>query len=127
MHWQSSYRFWTSVYNSLPACVVLLPYLFLSDEPEEFTDLSNVQLEYLDLEEVFNKHCATALPPHRAYDCATELLPGTSPPHVRLYSLKGPEQHAMDKDISGSLNPSSSPASSLIRQTRTQEVFISTC
>ncbi len=84
----------------------------LQDEP---MDLSNVPTEYLDLKEVFSKSRAASLPPHRPYDCAIDLLPGTSPPKGRLYSLSAPEREAMEKYISDSLaakliRPSSSPA-----------------
>ncbi|KAI2644393.1 Transposon Tf2-6 polyprotein [Labeo rohita] len=70
---------------------------------------------YLDLKEVFSKSRAASLPPHRPYDCAIELLPGTSPPKGKLYSLSVPEREAMEKYISDSLaagfiRPSSSPA-----------------
>ncbi len=82
----------------------------------ESADLSGVPAEYHDLCRVFSKSRATSLPPHRPYDCAIDLLPGTSsPPKGRLYSLSGPEREAMDKYIKESLNadlirPSSSPA-----------------
>ncbi|XP_041926577.1 uncharacterized protein LOC121690215 [Alosa sapidissima] len=64
---------------------------------------------------VFSKACATSLPPHRPYDLAIDLLPGTSPPRGCLYSLSPPETEAMNKYISKSLaagiiRPSSSPA-----------------
>ncbi|KAI2647554.1 Transposon Tf2-6 polyprotein [Labeo rohita] len=82
---------------------------------EESVNLSNVPTEYLDLKEVFSKSRAASLPPHRPYDCAIELLPGTSPPKGKLYSLSAPEREAMEKYISDSLAaglicPSSSPA-----------------
>ncbi|XP_041810033.1 uncharacterized protein lrfn4b [Chelmon rostratus] len=69
----------------------------------------------MDLKEVFNKARATSLPPHRPYDCAIDLLPGTSPPKGRLYSLSAPEREAMKQYIQSSLaagiiRPSSSPA-----------------
>lgn len=41
------------------------------------SDLINVPPEYHDLKEVFRKVKATSLPPHRPYDCAIDLLPGT--------------------------------------------------
>ena len=68
--------------------------------------------EYQDLKEVFNKARATSLPPHRPYDCAVNLLPGTSPP---LFSLSTPETKAMERYINDSLAagiicPTSSPA-----------------
>ncbi|KAL0177380.1 hypothetical protein M9458_026274, partial [Cirrhinus mrigala] len=82
---------------------------------EKAADLCNVPAEYLDLKEVFSKSRAASLPPHRPYYCAIELLPGTSPPKGKLYSLSIPEREAMEKYISDSLaagfiRPSSSPA-----------------
>ncbi|KAK7913158.1 hypothetical protein WMY93_013369 [Mugilogobius chulae] len=87
----------------------------LTPEDPQFPDLSKVPECYLELKEVFNKAKATSLPPHRAYDCAIDLLPGTSPPRGRLYSLSAREQQAMDEYISsalkvGIIRPSSSPA-----------------
>ncbi len=76
----------------------------LQDEP---MDLSNVPTEYLDLKEVFSKSRAASLPPHRPYDCAIDLLPGTSPPKGRLYSLSAPEREAMEKYISDFWQPNS--------------------
>lgn len=78
-------------------------------------DLSNVPKCYHDLREVFNKTRATSLPPHRPYDCAIDLLPGTAPPRGRLYSLSAPERQSMEDYINDSLSaglirPSSSPA-----------------
>ncbi len=66
-------------------------------------DLSNVPSEYRDLKGVFSKSRAASLPPHRPYDCAIDLLPGTSPPKGKLYSLSAPEREAMEKYISDSL------------------------
>lgn len=82
---------------------------------EEYPDLSAVLVEYLDLKPVFSKSRATTLPPHRPYDCAIELLPGTSPPKGRLYSLTAPEMEAMNKYLNdalsaGIIRPSSSAA-----------------
>ena len=78
-------------------------------------DLSSVPPEYHYLGEVFNKSRATSLPPHRAYDCAIDLLAGTTPPRGRLFSLSAPERLAMENYIGESLAtglicPSSSPA-----------------
>ena len=78
-------------------------------------DLSGVPPDYQDFGQVFSKAKATSLPPHRPYDCAIELLPGTTPPKGRLYSLSAPERKAMDTYITDSLaagiiRPSSSPA-----------------
>ncbi|KAI7790520.1 Pol polyprotein [Triplophysa rosa] len=83
--------------------------------PVDVADLTGVPGEYRDLRAVFSRSRATSLPPHRPYDCAIDLLPGTSPPRGRLFSLSGPEREAMEKYIRESLNsglirPSSSPA-----------------
>lgn len=50
-----------------------------------------------------NKLKATSLPPHTWYDCAFDLIPGSTPPRGSLYSLSGPESRAMQKHISESL------------------------
>uniref|UniRef100_A0A8C4DQ98 ribonuclease H n=1 Tax=Dicentrarchus labrax TaxID=13489 RepID=A0A8C4DQ98_DICLA len=86
-----------------------------SPVPAPAPDLIGVPAAYQDLREVFNKAKATSLPPHRPYDCAIDLLPGTSPPKGRLYSLSAPERKAMEEYIQDSLaagiiRPSSSPA-----------------
>uniref|UniRef100_A0A9J7YQW1 Gypsy retrotransposon integrase-like protein 1 n=1 Tax=Cyprinus carpio carpio TaxID=630221 RepID=A0A9J7YQW1_CYPCA len=60
---------------------------------EEPDDLSGVPEEYHDLRAVFSRSRAVSLPPHRPYDCSIELLPGTTPPRGRLYSLSAPELH----------------------------------
>ncbi len=58
----------------------------------EAADLTGVPAEYLDLRLVFSRSRATSLPPHRPFDCAIDLLPGTSPPRGRLFYLCGPER-----------------------------------
>lgn len=78
-------------------------------------DLSRVPEEYHDLWEVFSKAKATSLPPHRPYDCAIDLLPGTSPPRGWICSLSGPERKAMERYVSESL------AAGLNRPHRPQE------
>lgn len=62
-------------------------------------DLSRVPRDYWDLGQVFSKRRASELPPHRSYDCAINLLPGTIPPRGELYSLSGPETAAMNSYI----------------------------
>ena len=86
-----------------------------SPSPSHVSDLKGVPAVYHDLREVFSKTRATSLPPHRPYDCAIDLLPGSSPPRGRLYSLSAPERKAMEEYINESLaagiiRPSSSPA-----------------
>ena len=58
---------------------------------------------------------ALSLPPHRPYDCAISLIPGSTIPKGCLYSISGPEKKAMNENITASLKaglicPSSSPA-----------------
>jgi transposase InsO family protein len=82
---------------------------------EDPGDLSGVPEEYHDLRTVFSRSRATSLPPHRPYDCGIDLLPGTTPPRGRLYSLSAPEREALEKYLSESLEAgtivsSSSPA-----------------
>lgn len=77
-------------------------------------DLTTVPEDYHDLGEVFNKEKALSLPPHRPYDCAIDLLPGSPLPSGRLYNLTRPEREAMEVYIkeslaAGIIRPSSSP------------------
>lgn len=85
--------------------------------PCSTADLSQVPAEYHDFHQVFSKARATLLPPHQPYDCAIDLLPGTTPLKGRysLYSLSTPEREAMDVYINdalvaGIIRPSLSPA-----------------
>ncbi len=111
---QSSILSWSEGCHAtclLSAC----PSVSCSVFQDEHMDLSNVPSEYRDLKGVFSNSRAASLPPHRPYDCAIDLLPGTSPPKGKLYSLSAPEREAMEKYISDSLaakiiRPSSSPA-----------------
>lgn len=93
-------------------CHLPLP---LPAEPLDPTELSQVLAEYWDLKEVFSKSRAASLPLHMHYNCAIDLLPGTIPPHGRIFSLSLPERKAMDDYIkdalaSGFIRPSTSPA-----------------
>nr|XP_020467171.1 uncharacterized protein LOC109966579 [Monopterus albus] len=81
---------------------------------DDILELVKVPPEYHDLKQVFNKTRSSSLPPHRPYDRAIELLPGTVPPRGRLFSLSVPEQRAMTDYITeaqraGLIRPSSSP------------------
>ncbi len=72
--------------------------------------------EYQDLAEAFSKVKASHLPPHRASDCAIDLLPGSQPPKGRVFPLSQPEAEAMKSYIEeelakGFIRPSTSPAS----------------
>ena len=72
------------------------------ESPEDI-DLTNVPSEYHDLKDAFSKDRALSLPPHRPYDCAINLLPGSPLPTRRLYNLSQPEKTAMEKYINDSL------------------------
>ena len=62
----------------------------------EYPDLSSVPPCYHHLREV-------SLPPHQSYDYAIELIPGSTIPKGRLYSVSGPEREAMKDYIETSL------------------------
>lgn len=71
---------------------------------------------YDDYLEVFSKAKASGLPPHRPYDCAIDLLPGTTSPRCWIYPLSLLEQEAMKECIrealeQGYIIPFTSPAS----------------
>ena len=75
----------------------------------------NVPPDYSDLAEVFSKQKAITPPPHRAYDCAIDLQPGTTAPRGALYSLSIPESKVMKEYIqealaNGFIRPSTSAA-----------------
>ena len=81
----------------------------------EFPDLTIFLPCYHHLKEVFNKTKALSLPPHHPYDCAIDLIPGSTIPNGCLYSISGPEKKAMNDYITTSLeagliHPSRSPA-----------------
>lgn len=75
----------------------------LSEPPEE-TDSSAASSEYHDLKQVFSNDKALSLPPHRPYDCAIDLLPGSPLPSKKLYNLSKPKKEAMDAYIQDSLS-----------------------
>lgn len=52
---------------------------------------------------VFSKEDALSLPPHRPYDCAIDLIPGSTLPKSCLYNLSWPEQQVMETYIRDSL------------------------
>ena len=96
------------LHSAVPPTVTRAP------DPLKPIDLTSVPPEYHNVKEVFSKDHALSLPPHRPYDCAIDLLPGTPFPSSKLYNLSRPEKEAMDSYISDSLaagliRPSSSP------------------
>lgn len=81
----------------------------------EIPELSLVPPCYHNLGVVFSKAKATSLPPHRPYDCAIDLPPGSAPSKGRLYFLSAPETQTMREYIqvslkAGIIHPSSSSA-----------------
>lgn len=74
-------------------------------------DLSSIPPEYHDLGKVFSKERAISLPPHRPYDCSTDLI------QIAVQytcNLSHPEREAMESYIrdsfaAGLIRPSSSP------------------
>lgn len=62
-------------------------------------DLTNVPPEDRDLTQPFSKEDPLTLSTNHPYDCAVDLLPGTTLPKSRLYNLFGPEQQSMEKSI----------------------------
>ena len=53
---------------------------------------------------VFSKTKAVQLPPHRPWDCAIELLPGTTPPKSQVFPLSIPETVFMEEYIQEALD-----------------------
>ncbi|KAL0180230.1 hypothetical protein M9458_025672, partial [Cirrhinus mrigala] len=86
------------------------------ESPErEFTP--EIPAEYAAFQDVFSKQAVTHLPPHWAWDCAIELLPGVQLPKGRIYPLSIPEPQAMEGYIAealkqGFIQPSTLPAAS---------------
>uniref|UniRef100_A0A3P9I2H4 Reverse transcriptase domain-containing protein n=1 Tax=Oryzias latipes TaxID=8090 RepID=A0A3P9I2H4_ORYLA len=83
------------------------------DSPSKI-NLDKIPSCYHDLQDVFCKSKASALPPHRPYDCEIKLLPGSTLPKGHLYNLSGPEKISMESYIQealalGHIRPSSSP------------------
>lgn len=65
------------------------------DNHDEFI----VPPEYQDIKEVFSETEANVLPPHHPYDCAIELLLGTTPPRGHIYLISLTEQQEMEEYI----------------------------
>ncbi len=63
-------------------------------ESLEIASRLNLPEEYRAFQDVFSKVAATKLPPHRPWDCAINLLPGTKLPKGRIYPLSIPERKA---------------------------------
>ncbi|KAI2653118.1 Transposon Tf2-6 polyprotein [Labeo rohita] len=92
------------------------PAVQLTASPKPHSSRSIIPEEYQDLLEAFSTIRATHLPPHRAGDCAIDLVPGALPPRGRVFPLSQPESEAMNQYIQeelakGFIRPSTSPAS----------------
>ncbi|KAI2661314.1 Transposon Tf2-6 polyprotein [Labeo rohita] len=92
------------------------PAVQLTASPKPHSSRSIIPEEYQDLLEAFSTIKATHLPPHRAGDCAIDLVPGALPPRGRVFPLSQPESEAMNQYIQeelakGFIRPSTSPAS----------------
>lgn len=66
-------------------------------------DLSSVPVEYHNLGEVFSKERALSLPSHQPYNCAINLVPGSTLPSSHLYNLSRPKREAMEEYIGNPL------------------------
>uniref|UniRef100_A0A8C5M6H4 CCHC-type domain-containing protein n=1 Tax=Leptobrachium leishanense TaxID=445787 RepID=A0A8C5M6H4_9ANUR len=76
---------------------------------------SELPVKYSDFQDVFEKRGADTLPPHREYDCPSDLLPGAPIPHGRIYNLSVPESQSLKEYIEdglqkGFIRHSTSPA-----------------
>lgn len=83
-------RGWSSACHQV--CLKQAAALLCSPPPCGQPGLSGVPVQYHDLCEVFSKAMAMSLPPHRPYDCAIDLLPGTPPqgaPLLPFWPWKG--------------------------------------
>ena len=79
-----------------------MPKTFTKSLPRTPADFSALPPKYFDIRKSFSMKQAAILPLHRPYDCAIELLPSSTPPWGRLYSLSAPEAAAMDDYVHGS-------------------------
>lgn len=57
---------------------------------------TNLPEEYKDLSVAFSKVCASKLPPHRPYDCAIDIIPGSTPAKICIFPLSQSESKAMN-------------------------------
>ena len=88
------------------------PLLCMDSDPESRQVVPSAYHDFLD---VFSKKGAETLPPHRAYDCPIELLPGAEIPFGRIFPLTGLELENLKTYIDenlrkGFIRPSTSPA-----------------
>ena len=84
--------------------------------PRSATDFQTQIPDYINSEfaDVFSETAANTLPEHRDFDCAIDLIPGSSTPFGKIYNLTIPEELAMSKWLqkhtdNNFIRPSSSP------------------
>ncbi|KAI2644659.1 Transposon Tf2-11 polyprotein [Labeo rohita] len=108
----------TNCLVNLPTSVVAPVFLSWTQiESPAPVSTPKIPAEYMAFQDVFSKQAATLLPPHRPWDCAIDLLPGSQLPKGRVYPLSIPECQAMEEYIKealqqGFIQPSTSPAAS---------------
>lgn len=78
------------IFNSANCKACHHPSVPSPDTNQDSLDVSVIPSYYHDLKEVFSKTWATSPPPYLSYDCCIDLLPRTSPPRGKLYSLLAP-------------------------------------
>ncbi|MGL5499892.1 MAG: hypothetical protein ACRDCK_01880 [Plesiomonas shigelloides] len=89
--------------SSSSARIPISPTLHLNStsvESPEIIPQTSIPVEYRAFQDVFSKRLATRLPPHRQWDCAIDLQPGSILPKGKVYPLSIPEQKAMDEYMS---------------------------
>ena len=80
--------------------------------PDIFHRVPTAYHDYLD---VFSESQANTLPPHRKYDLAIPLQPGTAPPWGPIYSMSAPKLAKLKEYVTsylanGFIRPSQAPA-----------------
>lgn len=105
------------LFGDKPVCVVDL------DEPrptlptQKKPDKPALPDQYKEFADVFEKAPSEKLPEHREFDCAIDLIPGTTPPFGPLYNLSENELKALKAELDeqlrkGWIRPSKSAAAS---------------
>lgn len=86
------------------------------ESPDQYSPM-HIHEEYKEFKYAYCKIITIGLPPHRSYDCAISVLPGTPPLHNHVYPLSLTKQKAMEGHYvqealqQGYIRPLSSPAS----------------
>uniref|UniRef100_A0A8C5ML73 ribonuclease H n=1 Tax=Leptobrachium leishanense TaxID=445787 RepID=A0A8C5ML73_9ANUR len=96
-------------------CLIPIQHVGALNTPTAPPLSTEVPDQYADLRAVFDKREAEKLPPHRPYDCAIDIHPGTMPPRGKVYPLSIKENQIMEEYIKenlerGFIRRSSSPA-----------------